>query len=46
MSPPELEHYFFKVGELFGKGKVSYKTESNIAEQYGQIFLDNRNHWK
>ena len=46
MSPPELEHYFFKVGELFSKGKVSYKTESNIAEQYGQTFLDNRNHWK
>ena len=46
ISPPELEHYFFKVSELFNKGKISYKAESNIAEQYGQVFLDNRKHWK
>jgi quercetin dioxygenase-like cupin family protein len=46
ISPPELEHYFFKVSELFNKGNISYKAESNIAEQYGQVFLDNRKHWK
>lgn len=44
-SPPTLEHYFFKVSELLVKGEVSWKTESDIATQYGQIFLDNTKHW-
>jgi hypothetical protein len=46
ISPPESEHYFFKVSELFSKGKVAYKMESNIAEQYGQVFLHDTKHWK
>ena len=44
-SPPRLEHYFFKVSELLTRGEVPWKTESNIANQYGQIFLDNTKHW-
>ena len=39
ISPPELEFYFFKVSELLDKGEVSYKTESSIGKQYGQVFL-------
>ena len=46
ISPPELEFYFFKVSELLDKGGVSHMTESNIAKQYGQVFLDSTNHWK
>ncbi len=46
ISPPELEFYFFKVSELLGKGEVSYETESNIGEQYGQVFIDYTKHWK
>jgi hypothetical protein len=46
ISPPELEFYFFKVSELLEKGEVSYITESNIGEQYGQVFLDSIKHWK
>jgi quercetin dioxygenase-like cupin family protein len=46
ISPPELEFYFFKVSELLDKDEVSYEVESNIGEQYGQIFLDNTKHWK
>ncbi|MGZ5551700.1 MAG: hypothetical protein ACXWE7_13025, partial [Nitrososphaeraceae archaeon] len=45
ISPPELEFYFFKVSELLDKGEVSYKTESSIGKQYGQVFLDNTKHW-
>ncbi|MGZ5491573.1 MAG: cupin domain-containing protein [Nitrososphaeraceae archaeon] len=45
ISPPELEFYFFKVSELLDKGEVSYKTESSIVKQYGQVFLDNTKHW-
>jgi quercetin dioxygenase-like cupin family protein len=44
-SPPRLEHYFFKVSELLAIGEVPWKTESDIANQYGQIFLDNAKHW-
>ena len=46
ISPPELEFYFFKVGELLDKGEVSHTAESNIGKQYGQVFLDGTNHWK
>jgi quercetin dioxygenase-like cupin family protein len=46
ISPPELEFYFFNVGELLDKGKVSHMTESKIGKQYGQVFLDSTNHWK
>ncbi len=45
ISPPELEHYFSKVSELLGKGETSWKAELEIANQYGQIFLDNTKHW-
>jgi len=45
ISPPELEHYFFQVSQLLAGGKVSWKTESDIATQYGQIFLDDSKHW-
>jgi quercetin dioxygenase-like cupin family protein len=46
ISPPELEFYFFKVSELLDKGEISHMKESNIGKQYGQVFLDNTNHWK
>jgi len=45
ISPPELEFYFYKVSELLVKGKVSMETESSIAKQYGQVFIDNSKHW-
>ncbi len=45
ISPPELEFYFFKVGELLGKRQVSYE-ESNIGKMYGQVFLDDTKHWR
>jgi len=45
ISPPELELYFFKVGELLTKGQISYEEESTIGKKYGQVFLDNAKHW-
>jgi quercetin dioxygenase-like cupin family protein len=44
-SPPELENYFSQVSDLLSKGSVTWETESNIARQYGQVFLENVNHW-
>lgn len=41
ISPPQLEFYFFRVSELLIKGTVSSKMESQIGEQYGQVFLEN-----
>jgi len=46
ISPPELEFYFFKVGELLSKGQVSYEEESTIEKKYGQVFLDDTKHWR
>jgi len=46
ISPPQLEFYFWEISKLLDKGKISFETESNIAKQYGQIFLDNTKHWK
>jgi len=46
ISPPELEFYFWEISKLLDKGKVSFETESSIAKQYGQIFLDNTKHWE
>jgi mannose-6-phosphate isomerase-like protein (cupin superfamily) len=46
ISPPSLENYFSQVANLLSKGVVTWETESNIARQYGQIFLENANHWK
>lgn len=46
ISPPDLENYFSQVSDLLRKGDVSWETESNIARQYGQVFLENTNHWK
>ena len=45
ISPPELEFYFFKVGELLVKGPISYEEELSIGKKYGQVFLDNTKHW-
>ncbi len=46
ISPPDLENYFYQVSVLLKKGSVSWETESSIAQQYGQVFLENTNHWK
>ncbi len=46
ISPPQLEFYFWEISKLLDKEKVSFVTESNIAKQYGQIFIDNTKHWK
>ncbi|MGI0018012.1 MAG: cupin domain-containing protein [Nitrosotalea sp.] len=46
ISPPDLENYFYQVNVLLKKGSVSWETESSIAQQYGQVFLENTNHWK
>jgi mannose-6-phosphate isomerase-like protein (cupin superfamily) len=47
ISPPDLENYFYEVSVLLKKGgDVPWETESSIAQQYGQIFLENTNHWK
>lgn len=46
ISPPDLENYFFQVSELLQKGLVTWELESEIARKYGQVFLENANHWK
>lgn len=46
ISPPDLENYFSQVSELLRKGDVTWETESSIARQYGQVFLENTDHWK
>lgn len=45
-SPPHLENYFIQVSDLLSKGVVTWEMESSISRKYGQIFLDNENHWK
>lgn len=45
ISPPELENYFSQVSYLLRRNSVTWETESNIARQYGQVFLENTNHW-
>ena len=45
ISPPELENYFYEVSQLLTKGIVTWEIESNIAKKYGQILLENTNHW-
>ncbi|MCE9652576.1 MAG: cupin domain-containing protein [Nitrosarchaeum sp.] len=45
ISPPDLENYFYETSQLSAKGMITWETESNIAKQYGQIFLENSNHW-
>ena len=46
ISPPDLENYFSQVSSLLRKGTVAWEIESQIAQQYGQVFLENANHWK
>ena len=46
ISPPDLENYFLQVSDLLLKGPVTWELESQIAQQYGQVFLENTNHWK
>lgn len=46
ISPPDLENYFSQVSDLLRKGDVTWEIESTIAKQYGQVFLENTNHWK
>ncbi len=46
ISPPHLENYFYEVSQLLAKGDISLDVESTIAQKYGQIFLENTNHWK
>lgn len=46
ISPPDLEFYFFKIGEMLDRGEVSYPTEFDMGRQYGQVFLDSTKHWK
>jgi quercetin dioxygenase-like cupin family protein len=46
ISPPNLEFYFFRVSELLKKGEVSYANESSIGKEFGQVFLEDSNHWK
>lgn len=45
ISPPDLENYFYEVSQLSTRGTITWETESNIAKKYGQIFLENTNHW-
>ncbi|HJW20508.1 MAG TPA: cupin domain-containing protein [Candidatus Nitrosotalea sp.] len=46
ISPPDLENYFSQVSDLLKKGTVTWELEYKIAQQYGQVFLENTNHWK
>ena len=46
ISPPDLENYFSQVSDLLCKGDVTWEIESSMARQYGQVFLENTNHWK
>lgn len=46
ISPPELEFYFLNVSGLLKKGEVTYETEFEIGERYGQVLLDKSKHWK
>lgn len=46
ISPPDLENYFYEVSQLLTKRDISWDVESTIAQKYGQVFLENANHWK
>ena len=46
ISPPDLENYFYEVSQLLQKSNVTWDIESKIAKQYGQMFLEDANHWK
>lgn len=45
IGPPDLDSYFYETSQLSTKGKVDWEVESAIAKKYGQVFLENTNHW-
>ncbi|MDE1877096.1 MAG: cupin domain-containing protein [Thaumarchaeota archaeon] len=46
ISSPDLENYFSQVSSLLRTGTVTCEMESQIAQKYGQVFLESTNHWK
>ena len=46
VSPPNLDNYFYEMSRLLAKGNVSWDVEMGMAEKYGQVFLENTNHWE
>ncbi len=46
ISPPGLEGYFKEVADiLYTQNTMSWKVEEEIANRYGQEFLDDLRHW-
>jgi mannose-6-phosphate isomerase-like protein (cupin superfamily) len=46
ISPAGLEKYFKEVADILQQvGKLTWKSEKEIARHYGQEFLDSLKHW-
>lgn len=45
VGPPDLDNYFYEISQLLAKGNLDWDTEFAIAKKYGQVFLENTNHW-
>lgn len=45
ITPPGLEHYFFRIAGLLSVGPVSLDEEFAVAAEAGQEFLEQSGHW-
>ena len=45
LSPAGLEKYFAGVAGMLSVGAITWELEQEIAQQYGQEFIDNLKHW-
>ncbi|MGI9010145.1 MAG: cupin domain-containing protein [Nitrososphaeraceae archaeon] len=45
ISPAGLEKYFEEVSDILHIGSITWELEQEIANKYGQEFIDNLKHW-
>ncbi len=45
ISPAGLEKYFVEVAHALNIGPITWSLEQEIAQRYGQEFLDHLKHW-
>jgi len=43
--PAGLENYFKEVASILQTSEITWELEQEIANHYGQEFLDNLDHW-
>lgn len=45
LAPAGLENYFAEVADALQVGLLTWELEQDIAQKYGQEFLDKLKHW-